>query len=176
MKRNRTKAALALGMFLALHTGAVHAQGAPSDGDKKFLKELTEDSTFAIETAKLALQKSPSQDVKAYATMLVHDHTALLRQIHTIDTTAKIKPESAGSMTVADHAKYGELKLLSGETFDKSYLKGLARGNDEIQKDEQAVAANSSVASIKRLAQHSAELDTKHSDKAKQLAKTHTIQ
>ena len=165
----------ALTLPLVLGTAAAFAQGNVSDQDKHFLQELTKDSNYEIKTAQLALQKSSSQDVKAYANMLIHDHTGLERQISKIDTAEKITPESAGSMTIADHAKYDEMKLLSGESFDKTFIKGLLKGNDEIQKDEKSEAADSTVRTIKELAKRSAELDTKHADKAKELAQAHNI-
>ena len=160
---------------LVLGAGVALAQSNPSEQDKHFLKELTQDSNYEIKTAQMALEKSKSQDVKTYATMLIHDHTELKRQISKVDVAAKITPETAGSMTLADHTKYNELKLLSGDTFDKSFIKGLVKGNDEIQKDEKAEATESSLPSVKNLATRSAELDTKHSEKAKALAQAHNV-
>ena len=49
------------------------------------------------------------------------------------------------------------------------------KGNDEIQKDEKSEAADSQMAAVKRLAAHSAALDTKHAEKAKELATAHKV-
>ena len=152
------------------------AQTAASDQDKHFLEEISQDSNYEIKTSQLALQKSKSADVKQYATMVLHDHTQLNQQIRLADTAAKVTPVSSGGMSVADHAAVAELEVLSGDTFDKAYIKKLVKGNDEIQNDEKSEMANSSLPAVKRLAERSVALDTKHSGKAKELASAHNIQ
>ena len=166
--------AMGLGMGVALEQTS-NSTGASSQ-DKQFLKDLGQDSNFEIKTAQLALQKSPSQDVKAYAHMLIADHTRLKQQVASADRVAGVTPIAADDMTVADHAKLEELKLLSGESFDKSYIKGLVKGNEDIQKEEKSEASDSSLAPVKALAARSAEIDTKHAEKAKQLAQAHKIE
>ena len=155
--------------------GAQTPAGSPSSQDKKFLKELDQDSNFEIKTAQLALQKSKSADVKQYATMLIHDHTQLKQKIEAADKVANLTPEDAGSMSLSDRATYSKLELLSGNTFDTSYIKGLVSGNEEIVKDEKTEAATSTVPSIRVIAARGAELDTKHAETAKQLAQAHGV-
>ena len=181
-RRISNKAAAPALMVLALTLGAGRAiaqtatQSGPSDQDKHFLEEIAQDSNFEIKTSQLALQKSQSADVKQYATMVIHDHTQLKRQIQAADVAAKVTPVSAGSMSVGDHASVTKLEILSGDSFDKAYIKELVKGNDEIQRDEKSEAAGSSLAPVKSLAEHSAALDTKHAEKAKQLAQAHNVQ
>lgn len=178
--RNISRFATALAATLltcSLGTIAAPAQAATaSDQDKAFLKDTTEDSNYEIKTGQLALQKSQSADIKQYATMLIHDHTALKQQATAADTAAHVKPESAGSMSVSDSAEYLKLKLLSGNTFDESYIKTLVKGNQEAVDKTKAEANDSKIPAVKKLALHRAELDTKHTDKAKQLAQAHHIQ
>ena len=165
-------------MLLALTVAGAKAlaQSGPSDQDKHFLEEIAKDSNYEIKTSQLALEKSQSADVKQYATMVIHDHTQLKRQIQAANTAAQVKPVSAGSMTVADHATVTELDVLSGDSFDKAFIKHLVKGNDEIQRDEKSEAADSSLAPVKSLAEHSTALDTKHAAKARQLAQAHNVQ
>ncbi len=162
-------------LALALGTGLAKAQTSnASTQDKKFLHDLGEDSNFEIQSAQLALKKSPSVDVKEYARMIISDHTRLKQQLAAADKTAGVSPTSG--MSVTDHAELEKLKLLSGKSFDESYIKGLVKGNEDIQKMEKSETSDSTVAPIKSLAQRSAEIDTKHADKAKQLAGAHNIQ
>lgn len=79
-------------------------------------------------------------------------------------------------MSVSEHAELLKLKVLSGQTFDDSYIKGLINGNEDIEKLEKSEASESSVTTIKALAEHSAAIDAKHARKAKQLATAHHIQ
>ena len=176
-RMGRGCAAMVLPMVLgAMLTRGADAQTNASADDKHFLKEIAEDSNFEIKTGQLAIEKGTSQDVKAYGAMLVRDHTELKRQIRSADAAAKVPPAGSDSMTLADHAEYDKLKLLSGDAFEKAFIKGLVKGNDEIQKDEKAEAVNSTLAPEKSLAAHSADLDTKHADKAKLLAQAHHMQ
>ena len=172
--KTRMGIVFALALPLVVNTVSAYGQGASSQ-DKKFLKDLTQDSNFEIRTGKLALQKSQSADVKAYATMVIRDHTHLKQQLRVADATAQVTPETPDVMSIADHARYDELKVLSGASFDDAYIKNLVKGNDEIVGDEKSEAANSSVPKIQEVAQHGLALDTKHAEKAKMLAAAHHI-
>ncbi len=167
----------ALAMAMALSTGMTHAQTAQaSSQDKDFLKDTAEDSNYEIKTAQLALKKSPSADVKLYAQMLIRDHTQLNRQVALADKAASVEPVSAGDMSISDRAEYTKLELLSGKTFDESYIKTLARGNEEAVNKTKAEATGSGIPAVKQLALKRAALDTKHTDKARQLAQKHGVQ
>lgn len=161
--------------MLALGIGAGYAHAQASDGDKDFLKYAAQDSNFEIKTGQLALQKSSSADVKAYATMVIHDHRQLERELKTAFTAAKADPPSAGSMSVGDDARYAELKLLSGETFDKSYIKGLAKGNQESTEKGKAEVGSASIPVVKTVAEREVALDAKHTKRAEALAQAHHI-
>ena len=172
MKIRAALTAATMGMVLG--ASMLHAQ-APTSQDKDFLKDTAQDSNYEIRTAQLALQKAISADVKAYANMLIRDHTALNRQIRQVDTVAKIEPEKPGSMSLSDDAEFAKLKLLSGKTFEESYIKTLNSGNDEAVNKAKSEASGTSVPAIKQLAEKRASLDTKHAEKAKQLAQAHGI-
>ena len=167
-----------LSMLLAAGFGIGQAQSAanPTSDDKDFLKDTVQDSNYEIKTGQLALQKSPSADVKAYATTLIQDHTKLRQEAETAEKTARVDPTSATSMTVSDTASYTKLKLLSGKSFDESYIKGLVKGNADSTQKAKSEAEGSAVPSIKKLAAHRVALDTKHTEKAQALAQAHGVQ
>ena len=173
--RNTRKLSLTLAL-LTISLGTVAAKAQATDQDKAFLKDTVEDSNYEIKTGRLALQKSSSADIKQYATMLIHDHTLLKQQAIAAETAAHVKPESAGSMSVSDNAEYLKLKLLSGDTFNESYIKTLVKGNQEAVDKTKAEASDSKIPAVKKLAEHRNALDTKHTEKAKQLATAHHIQ
>jgi putative membrane protein len=165
---------LTLAAFALAGTLTGHAQSI-TDQDKAFLKDTQQDSNYEIKTSQLVLQKSKSDDLRAYATMLIHDHTALKAQTLAADRTVMVKPESAGSMSVSDDAEYLKLKILTGKTFEDSYIKTLISGNQDAVQKTKAEADGSTVPAVKKLAQHRQELDTKHTEKAKQLAVAHGV-
>ena len=164
----------ATALALTLGTGVALAQA--TDMDKSFLKDMAQDSNFEIRTSRLALAKSSSADVKAYASMVLHDHNQLQTLIGTADHAAGVDPLSPGAMSVDGDAKYAELKVLSGKSFDDAYIKGLVKGNGDIMGKEKAEHDGTSIPAIQKLAQRAYEDDSKHADKAKQLAAAHNIQ
>ena len=164
-----------VGLQTVLLAGIAAVAQSPSDQDKKFVHDLAQNSNFEIKSGQLALQKSQSADVKEYAQMVVRDHTALNRQIATATTTTKTDPVSPGSLSLSDNATYAKLKLLSGKSFDESYIKGLISGNEDIEKMEKSEASDSTVPMVKKLATRSMELDQKHAEKAKALAAAHGV-
>ena len=77
-----------------------------------------------IEAAKLATDKASDGDVKAFATMLLHDHqeslsagTALAKEFH---ITLLLPADSA--MAREHTREMAELNVLSGAAFDKAYV------------------------------------------------------
>lgn len=166
-------------LTLAFAAGSMSAQagsgnGAASSQDRHFLEDTAQDSNFEIKTGRLALQKSSSADVKQYAEMIIHDHTQLNEQIRSTDAAVSITPPAG--MSVKDDATYAELKVLSGETFDKAYIKGLIKGNVESVNQAKSEVSSTSVPTIKSLAQRRLALDEKHSARAEKLAQIHDVQ
>ena len=165
-------------LVLALSWGTANASAqstTASSQDTQFLQDLAQDSNFEIGTSKLALKNSQSTDVKQYATMVIHDHKELKREIKSADHATRQAPMPATSMTSNDQGVYDNLKGLSGTDFDQAYIKQLIKGNDQIQKEEKSESSDSTVPMVKNLATQSAAIDTKHADKAKQLAQAHNV-
>ncbi len=160
-------------LFASAAAGVAHAQA--TDQDKHFLDDTAKDSNYEIRTGQLALQKSPSADVKQYATMVIHDHTALLGEVRAADAAAKVTPPDKGSMSLSEDASYAKLKLLSGASFDKSYIQGLIKGNQDSVQQGKDEAANTKIPAVKSLANHRVALDTKHAKKADALAAAHHV-
>ena len=160
-------------LAFALGAGTLHAQ--VSSQDKTFLDDTAKDTNYEIKTGQLALKKSGSADVKQYAAMVIRDHTALKPQIAKADAAANVTPPQADSLTVSDRASYAELEVLSGNLFDKAYIKGLVKGNQQAVDESKSEAAGSTVPAVKALAARRLTLDAKHTEAAKKLAQAHGI-
>ena len=174
----QTTAAFAFSAALLISpvVSTLHAQAnSASDQDKKFLDDTAQDSNFEIKTGQLALRKSSSADVKAYANMVIHDHTLLLQGTERADKVTNVTPQGTDSMSIGDRARYAELDLLSGKTFDDSYIKGLVKGNEESLLAAQNEASSSAIPAVKALAQKRVSMDAKHTARAKQMAAAHHI-
>lgn len=111
-----------------------------SDQDKSFLKKATEDNLAEIKTAELTVKTSKNPEVKAFAEKMITDHRALLAGIKPV--AAKAGVDLPTSPSLAEDATYAKLKVLSGDTYDKSYVKSMVSDHhedlDKMKQENQA--------------------------------------
>jgi putative membrane protein len=82
-----------------------------------------------VDAGTLAQDKGSSQGVKDFGAMMVKDHTAANDKLKSIAAAKSISlPTSASIGQMATKAK---LEVLSGETFDKSYIKGQIKAHQD---------------------------------------------
>src|SRR3984957_7670946 len=130
------KAAL-LSLVLAL---PIVALGADSNADATFYKHAAEGGMAEVELGNLAQQKSSSQSVKDFGAMMVADHTAANDKLKAIAASKNIKLPTSPS--VGQMATKAKLEVLSGDTFDKSYIKGMLEDHHEDIKEFQTEATS----------------------------------
>jgi putative membrane protein len=129
MNMNLKVAALALAAFTM--NGAMRAQDTKS-ADKTFIKDSSEGSLAEINYAKLALQKSQDPNVRKFAQQMITDHEKLINSMKPFAAKYNVKLSGAPIM---DHAKYTELKMKSGTSFDRAYVEAMVKDhNDDLQK------------------------------------------
>jgi putative membrane protein len=105
-------------------------QAKTAHHDTEFLKQANQGSVDEIDLAQIALKKSNDQDVKDFAQKMVDDHTKLLDDMKPFDMEAGLTvPEHDDASTDAEKAK---LELLTGNTFDKSYMKEMVEGHHKV--------------------------------------------
>jgi putative membrane protein len=105
------------------------AWGADSSPDASFYKKAAEAGISEVDAANLALQKTSDPKIKDFANMMVKDHTAANDKLKTIaDGKGITLPTSASVGQMATEAK---LKVLAGDTFDKSYIKGQVKAHQQ---------------------------------------------
>jgi putative membrane protein len=88
--------------------------------DKQFLHKASEGGVAEVELAKLALQKSSNDGVKAFAQKIIDDHTSLNDSMKPIAESLGVLP--AKRMSKTDQAEYDKLNALSKDDFDKAYI------------------------------------------------------
>jgi putative membrane protein len=100
----------------------VVAWSADNNPDQSFFKRAAEGGIAEVEAGKLAESKGSSQAVKDFGAMMVKDHTEANTKLKGIASTKNVDlPTSSSARQMATKAK---LEVLTGETFDKSYIKG----------------------------------------------------
>jgi putative membrane protein len=116
--------------LLALLILAVPLVAAAADNpDASFYKKAAEGGLFEVDAGNLAQQKGNSQAVKDFGGMMVTDHSAANDKLKALAATKNISlPTSASIGQMATKAK---LDVLSGDTFDKSYIKSQIKAHRE---------------------------------------------
>jgi len=100
------------------------ALGADKSPDMSFFKHAAEGGISEVEAGKLAQEKGNSQAVKDFGAMMVKDHTAANEKLNAIASSEGI--ELPTSSSVGQMASKTKLEVLSGDTFDKAYIKNQA--------------------------------------------------
>ena len=120
-------AALATALAVTATAGAF-AQSF-SDADKKFLKDSAEDNLAEIKQGELVLKTSHNAQIRTFAQKMITDHRALYEGEKPVVAQAGLTMPTSPS-AISD-AKYLKLKVLSGDTFDKEYVKGAVSDHHE---------------------------------------------
>ncbi len=107
----------------------VLAWGADKSPDHDFFKRAAEGGIAEVEAGNLAQSKGGSQAVRDFGAMMVKDHT---------DANAKLKSVAAGagedlpsSPSPMQMASKTKLEVLTGETFDKAYIKNQVTAHEQ---------------------------------------------
>ena len=111
---------------------------AEDNPDATFYKKATEGGIAEVELGKLAQDKSPTASIKEFGAMMVADHSAANDKLKSIAAKKNIKLPTSPS--VGQMATKTKLEVLSGTTFDKSYIKGMVRDHQEDIKEFQTEA------------------------------------
>jgi putative membrane protein len=105
------------------------AFGADSSPDSTFYKNAAEGGISEVELGNLAQKKSNNESVKDFGAMMVKDHTAANDKLKDVAASKNISlPTSASMGQMATKAK---LEVLSGDTFDQSYIRGMIKDHEE---------------------------------------------
>lgn len=106
------------------HTGPSIPTIARRIGDAEILGTLGTADANEIEAAKLASTKAHSQEVRAYANMLLRDHQGSLKLGLSLAKRLRIAPTlpSDSSITRAHKQEMDQLNLISAAEFDKAFV------------------------------------------------------
>ena len=117
-----------------LVSSAAFAADSP---DSSFYENAAQGGMAEVEMGHLAQEKSTNASVKEYGAMMIKDHTAANKKLAAIAARKQIKlPTSPSMMQKASKTK---LNMMSGDSFDKSYIKGMIKDHqddiEEFQKE-----------------------------------------
>ncbi|MGI4757452.1 MAG: DUF4142 domain-containing protein [Janthinobacterium lividum] len=146
---------------LIVSAGASTALGqAFSDKDKAFLKDSTEDSLAEIKTAEMTLRTTKNPALKTFAQQMITDHKALIAGTRPVAMKAGVTlPTTPGAKADAEYLK---LKVLTGETYDKSYVKSADSDHHEDLTKVKQENAETTNPDMKKLTSHAGNVIAKH--------------
>jgi len=122
---NRT---LRLLMVAAPLAAPIAALSANSNPDASFYKNAAEAGIAEVDEGQLAQDKGTNQEVKDFGARMVKDHGAANDKLKAL--AAQKNVELPTSTSVGQMALEAKLKVESGDTFDKAYIKSQVRAHE----------------------------------------------
>jgi len=113
-----------------------------SPADQKFAREAAQGGMAEVELGKLAVQNASSDDVKRFGQRMIDDHTKANAKLKEVASKEGITLPT--SLDAKDQAIKTRLSKLSGDQFDKAYIKDMVRDH---KKDVAAFQNESSTGS-----------------------------
>lgn len=143
------------------------ARAANTVDPQDFVDRASESGIAEVEAGKLAEKKVQHPQVKAFAEMMVKDHTAANAELKQLAATLKLKTADDASLMEQAKAKLLEMR---DDSFDKAYA------NNQVKAHQEAVelyrqAAQSDQAQLRDFAQKILPKLQAHLEKAESLAK-----
>ncbi len=112
-----------------LLVAAPMAAWSADNPDSSFFKQVAEAGISEVDAGQLAQSKGSSAAVKDFGAMMVKDHSAANDKLKSIAAGENVSlPSSASAMQMAAKAK---LEVLSGDSFDKAYIKNQVSGHEK---------------------------------------------
>ena len=137
--------AIGFAALMAFSASAAVAQDKAADKDSvKFIKAAIQGNYAEIDAGKLAQEKGKSDGAKQYGAMLVKDHSAANEKAKQAASQLGVTPPTGAS--VMEKAEYLKLKVLSGDTFDRSFAKGMVKDHEAAIKDYQKASSKNDAA------------------------------
>jgi len=102
-----------------------HHSHSVSSADRKFMEDAARGGTAEVSLGRMATDKATSGDVRAFARMMVDDHSAANDQLQGIASNLGVQLPShlaSNERSVQQH-----LSHLSGHSFDRSYMQAMVK-------------------------------------------------
>src|SRR3954465_3140437 len=116
--------------LVAALTGSVSATSAKTQPGQKFITKAMEGNLAEVQLGQLSQQKGASDGVRNFGQQLVTDHTSANQRATAVAGQMGVTPPSDPNKQ--QRAVYDRLSKLSGDAFDRQFVKHMA---DDHKKD-----------------------------------------
>jgi putative membrane protein len=138
--------------------------------DETFAKVAGRGGLTEIKLGKLAMDQGSSEEVKAFGTRMVAEHTRAGDKLK-----EAAKEEHIGlptDISVRDQAAYDRLSKLSGADFDQAYAQDMVKDHQQDLRDFQREANHGNDDVIRGFAAETVPMIQQHLEQAKEMLKT----
>jgi putative membrane protein len=135
--------------------------------DVAFAIKAAQGGLAEVQLGKLAAEKAGSPDVKSFGQMMVDDHSKANDQLKALAEKENITLPT--TMKPKDQSLYDKLQGMSGEDFDKTYVKAMVKDHQEDVKEFQKESQKGKNEQIKQFAATTLPILQTHLDKIKQI-------
>jgi putative membrane protein len=108
--------------------------------DASFMKSAAEGGISEVELGQLAQQKASNPVVKEFGAMMARDHTVANDKLKALAASEQVS--LSDSPSVMQKASKAKLNMLSADSFDKSYVKGMIDDHEDDIKEFQKEISN----------------------------------
>ena len=159
-------------MLTATPCAAAQPRRIPLDArEQAFIAQATADDAMQIELAKLAMMKSGDQRLRALASKIISDHTALNLQFAQLAAAAGSKGHAHGIPPRDISAMKAHLQALQGEAFDQAFAGMMVKEHHKIIAAYEVAAKTSADARLRTIAARGVPVLQEHLDEAAALMK-----
>jgi putative membrane protein len=116
----------------------MHAQAQLASGDRKFIEKIAQDGAAEVKLGQLAADRATNSDVKRFGQRMVTDHSKANDKLMQIAKQKNIVLPS--SMDSSSQREFDKLSKLSGEKFDREYMKTMVSDHKKDVKEFQKEA------------------------------------
>jgi putative membrane protein len=158
------------GVIAIIGLNALLAQnaGTSTKADKTFLTEADEGNSAEIAASQMALKKSKDADVKAFAQQMIADHEKLRSDMAPLAQSLSVTTPQPLNETHKAEAK--RLASLSGQDFDKEYIKAMDQDHHKMLGMFKNEAATTSNTELKAAVSQGETTIQQHTDMADQMS------
>ncbi len=131
MKRMASMVAL---LAFALIFMTIPGFAAEKMSSKTFIKKASSLNIGEINAAKQALDKTSSSEVRDFAKRMIDDHTSANQELAKLADQKKLQDKMSEHADAKSQANSLKLKVMSGKSFDKAYIKSQVDAHQETIK------------------------------------------
>lgn len=146
--------------------GAATTHVSPSD--RQFMIKAAEGGKAEVELGQLAQEKASSADVKQFGQRMVTDHSQANDQLKQVASQKGVNlPDK---LSAKDRATKARLEKLSGDAFDRAYMKDMVMDHTEDVREFKVEAKNGKDPDLKNFASQTTPTLEDHLKQAKSIA------